>query len=62
MLCAGAPYCNRYQFVYNAAWYDLHDGFSQILSQFLEENKALFNTQRALHIVLIFVMVSIGCH
>lgn len=52
------PLCNRYQFVYNAAWYDLHDGFSQILSQLLEENKALFNTQRALHIELIFVMVS----
>jgi hypothetical protein len=50
---------HRFQFVYTAAWYDLHDGFSQLLGEFFVENKALFNSQRTIHIILVVVMVSI---
>lgn len=50
----------RFQFVYNGAWYDLHDGFSQLLAEFFVENKAMFNNQRTIHIILIVVMVSIA--
>lgn len=50
----------RFQFVYNGAWYDLHDGFSQLLAEFFVENKALFNSQRTIHIILIVVMVSVA--
>lgn len=44
--------------MYNAAWYDLHDGFSRLLAAFHEENKSLFSSQRSIHIILIVVMVS----
>lgn len=46
--------------MYNGAWYDLHDGFSQLLAEFFVENKALFNSQHTIHIILIVVMVSVA--
>lgn len=48
----------RYNFVWQAAWYDLHDGFTTLIHSFIEENKAMFSQQRAIHIVLVLIMVS----
>lgn len=51
--------CNplRYNFVWQTAWYDLHDGFTTLIQSFIEENKAMFAQQRAIHIVLVLIMV-----
>jgi hypothetical protein len=43
--------------VWQAAWYDLHDGFTTLIHSFIEENKAMFSQQRAIHIVLVLIMV-----
>lgn len=43
--------------MWQAAWYDLNDGMSQLIHLFLDENKALFSQQRAIHIVLVLIMV-----
>lgn len=44
--------------MWQAAWYDLHDGISQLIQQFIDEDKSTFTQQRAIHIVLVLIMVS----
>lgn len=47
----------RFQFVWQTCWYDLHDGISTIIHEFITENKAMFDQQRSIHVVLVLIMV-----
>lgn len=43
--------------MWQTCWYDLHDGISTIIHEFITENKAMFDQQRSIHVVLVLIMV-----
>jgi hypothetical protein len=46
--------------VWQATWYDLHDGLAQLVNRIIDESNGLFDQQRALHVVVVVIMVSRG--